>query len=418
MSISRSEGNSMQEDIKQFLDISCEVWECCAVCNSKLGEPVIELPNLPLTEIYVKQPIKQRVGFVDQKFHVCSKCGHGQLSYIVDPKVLYSSAAYFHKTSSSTTARKAVDFLLLFLNRILKERRFSSIIDIGCNDLYLLRLLKNRSRRLIGIDPIIPSQDIFDEGVEFIEDFVENVDIGSYIKGKSCLVVSTSTLEHIREPRDLFKQLLEFADEKSIFILEFPGLETLLNNHRFDQIFHQHLHYFSLQSVAYLLDEFGGELIDYEVNFHHWGALLVAFKKNSANKRWKSKFVGDFMDIRVEDVKKRYELFKQQMQLINKQLSSIKNEKIYGYGAALMLPVLSYHLENDLSCLECVIDDDKSKEGLYYINLPVKIRTSESIEDFNESVIFITAIDNASLIVPKAISLGPKKIILPFNIIV
>ena len=405
------------EDIKQFLYIPYEIRKYCAVCNSKLDEPTIELSNLPLTEIYTKEPVEEKVGFVDQKFHVCKKCGHGQLSYIVDPKLLYSKA-FFHKTSESATARKATDFFLSFVNRIIKKREFSSIIEIGCNDLYLLRLLKNRSRRLIGIDPVISSRDISDEGIDLIGDFVENVDLVRYLNEKVGLVLSTFTLEHIKDPRTLFKQLLESADEESIFIFKFPGFETLLNNYRFDQIFHQHLQYFSLQSFIYLLEEFNGELIDYEINFHHWGAFLVAFKKNSTNKEWKSKFADDFMSITEEDVKKGYELFKQQMQLTNEHLNSMRNEKIYGYGAALMLPVLSYHLENDLSCLECVIDDDKSKEGLHYINLPVKIRTPKDIQDFNESVIFITAIDNASRIVPKAISLGPKKIILPFNMIV
>ena len=405
------------ENIKQFLNIPYEVRKSCAVCEAKLDEPIIELPDLPITEVYTTKPVEEKVGFVDQNFHICRRCGHGQLSHIVDPKFLYNEA-FFHKTSESVTARSATDFLVSFLNRVVKEREFSNIIEIGCNDLYLLRLLKSRSKRLVGIDPVISSRNISDEGIELVGDFVENIDLEKLLDEKVDLVLSTFTLEHIKEPRVLFKQLLEVADENSIFIFKFPGLETLLNNYRFDQIFHQHLQYFSLQSIIYLLEEFNGELIDYESNFHHWGGLLVAFKKNSLNKKWKFKFTNEFTSITEEDVKKRYQHFQLQMWLADSQLRSMNSENIYGYGAALMLPVLSYHLKNDLSCLEYVIDDDKSKEGLYYINLPVRIRTPGDIREYYNSVIFVTAIDNASRIIPRAISLGPKKVILPINIIV
>jgi hypothetical protein len=405
-------------DTAQLPDIPYKVRNTCAICGSKLDEPVIALPDLPFTEVYVKKPVKEKVGFLDQEFHVCRKCGHGQLSYIVDPKALYDRAVYFHQTSHSNTAMLSINFFISFLDRVLKDRAFSNVVEIGCNDLYLLRRLKNRAEHLVGIDPIAPPDDGSKDGIEFIRDFVENVNLGKYFKGKSSLVVSVFTLEHIVEPRKLFKQLLESADEKSVFVLKFPGLEPLLDNLRFDQICHQHIHYFSLTSIVYLLEEFGGELIDFDINHHHWGAYVIAFKKNTGGKEWKSRLTGKFPRVTPSLVQKRFRIFKQQMKSINDQLSSLKNERIIGYGAAHGLPVLSYHLGNDLSCLECVMDDDKSKQGLYYINLPVKIKSPSSVGDFSQTTILLTAIDNAAYIIPKAVSLKPKRILLPLNIIV
>ena len=74
------------ENIKQFLNIPYEVRKSCAVCEAKLDEPIIELPDLPITEVYTTKPVEEKVGFVDQNFHICKRCGHGQLSHIVDPK--------------------------------------------------------------------------------------------------------------------------------------------------------------------------------------------------------------------------------------------------------------------------------------------------------------------------------------------
>jgi hypothetical protein len=82
-----------------------------------------------------------------------------------------------------------------------------------------------------------------------------------------------------------------------------------------------------------------------------------------------------------------------------------------------MLPVLSYHMKNDLSCLQAVLDDDERKQGMYYINLPVAIKSPSVVKDFKDVVLFLTAIDNSRILVPKLISLVPKRIILPLNIV-
>jgi hypothetical protein len=90
---------------------------------------------------------------------------------------------------------------------------------------------------------------------------------------------------------------------------------------------------------------------------------------------------------------------------------------VYGYGAALMLPVLGYHLKNDFSTFACILDDDLHKNGLYYINLPVKIKNTASAH-LENSVVLVTAISsfgNTRNIIAKLAKLNPKKILVPLN---
>ena len=105
------------------------------------------------------------------------------------------------------------------------------------------------------------------------------------------------------------------------------------------------------------------------------------------------------------------------MLTIRETLMSLDGSKIYGYGAAQMLPVLAYHIENNLGCLTAVLDDDSDKEGLGYWNLPVKIMPSSRAEDISEASVLITAVDNAQPILKKLLTNRPKHIIYPFNII-
>ena len=384
------------------------------VCGIKSNEPVIELPSFPLTGIYVNDKVTEKVGFVDQNFHLCKNCGHAQISNIIEPEILYGDAYYF-RTSTSTTAVKANDFFLSFINRIIKNRYFKMIIEIGCSDLYLLNSLRPRSERLIGIDPALKGrkEELSDDKITVISDFFENINLNKYVHTDDTLILCSHTLEHIGDPKAILSELFDYASDKTLFFFQFPGLETLVDNCRFDQILHQHLHYFSLSSFNYLLNELGGELIDFEINHHHWGSLLVVFRK-APKKNINPLFRGNLEKISRERVLKSYDLFKKRMNLINRYLGSLEGEKIYGYGAALMLPILSYHLRNDFSVFDCIIDDNKNKEGLFYINLHVPIKSPVNL-NLKDATIVITALDSSRQILLKVISLSAKRIILPIN---
>ena len=70
----------------------------CEVCKSKLEGFMIELPGLPLSECLFDKPTK--LESIDQIFHICYNCGHGQLGVIVDSDTLYKN--YSYKTTNNS----------------------------------------------------------------------------------------------------------------------------------------------------------------------------------------------------------------------------------------------------------------------------------------------------------------------------
>jgi hypothetical protein len=201
-----------------------------------------------------------------------------------------------------------------------------------------------------------------------------------------------------------------------VFFFQFPILNTLLETGHFDHIFHQHVNVFSYRSLQYMLESVGCELIDHTINYQLWGSVLIAFKKKLRNS------VGEhpFAPCTEEAVRTGYALFKENLAVTRKYLQQAKGRKIYGYGAALMLPVLSYHLKDDFSSFTCVLDDDKRKDGLYYINLPVRITSAENVPDLTDAVVFITAIaamNDVRQILAKVLARNPRQVIVPLNVI-
>lgn len=403
----------MSIDLNKFRNIRFDHRVNCQICGEPSSDPLFELPSFPMTEVYVKEKVRERLGFVDQSFHLCDRCGHAQIANVIDLELQYGNSEQFYfRASESETGRESADFFIDFFNNVTRKKRFKNIIEVGCNDMYVLNALKSRADRLIGVDPILREKEKeYTKGnVIAIGDFLENVKLAEDID----VVLCKDTLEHVSEPKQFVKRVVDLARKEAIFVFQFPLLETLLSGCRFDQVFHQHLNYFSMQSVMYMLDELKCELLDYKININHWGMLLIAFKKSLG----KPRKIFSFSSISRTQVAECYKVFMNNMRATNDRLNLLKREKIYGYGAALMLPALSYYLGNDFSSFECIIDDDKNKAGLSYINLPVAIRTSEGINDISYSIVFITAvsaINNTRKILKKLFPLNPKQIIIPMS---
>ena len=389
--------------------------EKCAVCDSCDLDVVFNLPKLPLTGLYCSEPMQEeRVAYFDQGLLMCRSCSHAQLAKQVSTDFLYGGE-YSFRTSVSATARQGTNFFLNILNKVAPQQQFRGVLDLGCNDLHLLKQLEDRSSFRLGIDPVWEGkeQQNDDSTITVVGTTIEKVDLRSIINEPIDLVICRHTLEHIDNPRAVLEKLFEHTTQETLFLFEVPGFGPLVDRLRFDQVFHQHLQYFSLASFGTLIQKIGGSYLGHWENYHDWGSMVIAFKKSPRS--FEETEVAKKIDINL--VQNRYQLFVEEMQMSTQILQSLSSSSLYGYGAAQMLPILAYHMGTDFSNLIAVIDDDNSKKGLYYNNLPLVIQTPDALENWEEASIFITAVDNGPRILPKLLTLRPKRIIMPFRMI-
>jgi hypothetical protein len=400
--------------MNNFQKVSYKSLYSCNICGNIFKNPTLSFPRLPLTEIYMNHKPLKKIGFVDQCFYYCSICGHGQLGNIIPKEILYTQESYYLRTSQSTTACSANDYFADFIQSVIGKKKFNTILEFGCSDLYLLEKLESYAQKLVGVDPILRNtQKKKNYRIQMIGDFIESLDMSTVLSSKNNMILSSHTMEHIENPKQIVQFLFDACDESDLFIFQFPSLEPLVKDQNYDQIFHQHLHYFSISSFTYLIERCGGEIVDYQVNPYHWGALMVAFRKRKGPKKSKK----TFLPFQVKDIQFGYDQFQKELRVTTEKLHRYKDEKLYGFGASLMLPILGYHLGTDFVEFESILDDDKAKEGLYYINLPVKIRKPAENEYFGDANILVTAYNTPRSVISRVISLKPKRIIFSRNVI-
>ncbi len=397
----------------KFNNIIVKTREGCSICGYGNLVSILDLPNLPLTGFFSNKKQSLPVQGVNQKLLWCPKCGQGQLLHQVNPVILYDSDKYTFRTSASASAKEGTNFLLNFLKSLIGKKILNYGIDVGCNDLYLLNEAASFIRKRLGIDPIWNQKNTgnLSDGTRVLGKTIEDVEFEKDIISKPDIVFCRHAIEHIFEPEIVIRKLMEFADEDTIFIFETPCFETLIERYRFDQVFHEHLQYFSLASFECILSMSGAEIISWTKNYHNWGAMVVAFKKSRSKKR-----IFKF-NYQKNEIRERVSIFHKQMDNVMQLLKKLSNSGIYGYGAAMMLPILGYHLGTDFTFLKALLDDDVKKDGKYYVNLPVQICYSGKIKNdvLSNSNVFITAVDNVKPIMTKLLSIRPKNIIYPFH---
>ena len=130
------------------------------------------------------------------------------------------------------------------------------VIDIGANDGTLLRFYKNSSLKLIGFEPATNLLEEASSGTFkiFNEYFNSRTFEESFEDKKAKMITSISIFYDLDNPHDFVEDITKILDENGIWILQMNYLVTMLENFAFDNIVHEHLEYYSLQSLEHLLE--------------------------------------------------------------------------------------------------------------------------------------------------------------------
>lgn len=390
----------------------------CSACGQSALEEILSLPRLPLTGVFVDPAQRLNYPNFDQGLMHCGRCGHAQLREGVDPAYLYQDT-YTHRSSLSPISTRGNDFFLSFLNDVAGARQFESIVEIGCNDLYLLNKIAHRGKVLTGFDPIWKDRPAPGTGPIRVDGkYIEEIDPVADIPVRPDLVLSVHTLEHVNHPLDSLRPIFDRAQPGALFLVEIPSMDTLLTINRFDQIFHQHLNYFSLASFRSMIRQLGGEYVAHRYNYEYWlGTMMVAFRKPALNSAANDSAAAMPASPAAEEIRAGHELFRHQLGGVRTTLERLvhRGTPAVGFGAAQMVPTLAYHMQSDLGFLTSILDDNPGKTGLSYPSIATTIQPAANYSDLRGHAVFLTACDSARVILPRLVSLRARYIINPCN---
>ncbi len=249
----------------------------CRLCASVLRNPVIDLGPMPLANGYLRPEQLQEpdVSYPLRAF-LCSTCGLLQLEATASPEALFSEYAYF--SSVSTTLLAEAEAFANAMVRRLGLSRGHRVVEIACNDGYLLQFFKRAQLNVLGVEPARNvAESAVARGIPTMRAFFGEAVAGAIVAehGPADLVVANNVIAHVPGLHDFLDGLRTLLSPTGTLTIECHHLLRLVEDGQFDNIYHEHFQYFSLTSARRALECKGLLVVDVEEIPAQGGSLRI-----------------------------------------------------------------------------------------------------------------------------------------------
>ena len=250
----------------------------CRSCHSSSLHVVLDLGEHPLADALLTSEREARdLPRYPLQLARCESCSLLQVTETVPPAVLFQQDYPYFSSSSPALLRHAADHAqALTIDRGLDSRSF--VIEVACNDGYLLRNFVQREIPCLGIDPAAgPAQQAQRIGVPVINDFFSlKVAEKLAAEGKHAdVMIANNVVAHVDKINDFVAGFAKVLKPDGVAVFECAYAVDMIEKCEFDTIYHEHLFYHTLHGLQPLFQRHGLHLNDVERLAIHGGSLRV-----------------------------------------------------------------------------------------------------------------------------------------------
>ena len=367
----------------------------CRICYNQKLIKIIDLKDQFIQSSFIKKnspkPYKKKIPL---QLVLCKKCSLVQLLHTVDKNILYKN--YWYESGINSTMRLHLKKLAHEAIKLIKNQKKINIniLDIGCNDGTLLKCFPKNIERY-GIDPSQIIRKIKNNKIKIIQDFFPPRRNQVLKDKKFDLISSIAMFYDLDDPNIFVKNIKSKLKKNGVWIFELSYLIDMLKLNSFDTICLEHLEYYSLHSLNFLMKKHklkifkisknsinGGSIrcfvthkdnlsYDKKTNYNLFNKLLLKEKRLKI----RDKYIYDKFVLSINNIKKK---------LLYKINNILKNkETIYILGASTKGNTILQFLGIDNKIIPYAIERNKEKIGAKTIGSNIKI-VSEKFAKQNE----------------------------------
>jgi hypothetical protein len=175
--------------------------------------------------------------------------------------------------------------------------------------------------------------------------------------------------------------------EDGVFVVQFLYMKSIMENDAFDQIYHEHLLYYTLKTLQTLLQRHRLELFDaYLAPIH--GGQMIGFVGHPGVKK-KSQRLQDLEKSENEsgcNAIEAYQAFAKRIELMRKKNLAFLNKakedgkKIFGMGAPVKGNTLLNYFGVGPDLIECLLEKNKLRKGLFSPGMHIPILMEDEVD--------------------------------------
>lgn len=393
----------------------------CRICGGSDFIRILDLGKMSPANHFLE---KKDLNKPERKYPLivfwCRKCFLLQLRHIVRPDILFANYPYL-TASSKPLADHFIALGREIARKFIKSKK-DLVVEIGSNDGVLIEAIK-KNCRVLGIDPAKNIAKLSSaKGFRTICGFFSSKMARKILaeEGPAKIIIANNVIAHIDDIHDVFRGINVLLADDGCFIFEVHWVGNLIGDGGFDQIYHEHLSYFSLLSLQKLIEHAGMIIADVKIVPIHGQSLRVYVRKNGETFPAVKKFLEEERNLGLDKIS-TYKKFSQRVQKnktdILQILRKIRKERktVIGYGAPAKGNTLLSYCGVTPSLLSAIVDTTPLKQGKYTPGTHIPIYFPDKLKEIKPDFMFILAWNYADDIVKREYDFRKKggKFILP-----
>ena len=354
----------------------------CRVCDDSKLEVFLDLGDQPHGDSLIsEEQLPNKDVRYPLKTCFCYSCSTVQINYTVPKETMFEHYLYVSGTTRTLKDHFANTTNALIAYLSLKPGDF--VVDIGSNDGTWLETYKGTGIKTLGIDgaknlsAIANSKGIETWPLFFNEQVADKI---LTLKGQPQLVTAAGVFFHLEELHSVTSGIAKLIGDTGTFCIQAIYLGGMIDQNKFDQIYHEHLTYWTLTTVSKLLEKHNLEIYQAQFIPIHGGSIQILAAARNTKKVDKS-----VLEIlQLEKTKKyneieTYKNFSNRVRDIGTKLTDIlkefkvKNKIVYALGAPIKGSTLlnSFNIGTDL--VKCAVEINELKIGKYMPGVRIPI---------------------------------------------
>lgn len=366
----------------------------CRVCDGSL-EPILSLGEHFVSNF--PSPGESDGSKAPLELVLCLRCRLLQLKSTVPAEAMYQN--YWYRSGTNKTMCDALADIANKVEELIHLREGDAVLDIGCNDGTLLRAYRTGGLFKVGFDPAKNlAQYSATAANKVVTDFftAETYRADPELRRhRPKVITSIAMFYDLEDPKEFVADVRAVMDPEGVWIVQMSYLPLMLKTNEVGNICHEHLEYYSLQSLEYLLDLFDLEVVDLELNDVNGGSFRVYIRNRAADKN----LFGDatyrgLMSERVRDFRRAevlmgleqqqpYVEFAERVERIKQDVVTFiqdqvrRGKKVFVYGASTKGNTLLQYFGLDHTLIMAAAERNADKWGKVTVGTHIPIISEE-----------------------------------------
>ena len=347
--------------------------EKCRACGESQMREVLAFGKMPLADgLRSEQDLEKEENRFPLTVDFCEACSLLQIRENVAPDILFGGDyPYFSSFSDAWVNHCRDNALELIESRGLTGD--SRVVELACNDGYMLRHFQEKGVGVLGIDPAPgPAAAAREHGIEVLEEFFTTSLADKLVADgtKADVVIGNNVLAHVPDLPGFVAGIARLLKSDGVAVIECPYVRDLIDHCEFDTIYHEHHCYFSVTALSHLFKKHGLSLNNVRRLPTHGGSIRLYIEPETNVQDSVKQLLSEEHELGL-DTFEYYKSFADRVRGTQQKLTELLNKlkkggnRLAAYAAAAKGATLLNSIGVNNNMLDYVVDRNSHKHGRY-----------------------------------------------------